>query len=53
MGSEFTGIENDLIVIEDDRFLVTTYMPLPDPIEGRHKASISHTAKTFFYWLTK
>lgn len=28
-------------------------MPLPDPIEGRHKASISHTAKTFFYWLTK
>lgn len=49
MNEKYTGILNDLIVIEDNRFLVTTYMPLPDPKYGRHTATAMHILKTLFY----
>ncbi|CAD8184340.1 unnamed protein product [Paramecium pentaurelia] len=53
MDEQYTGILNDLIVIEDNRFLITTYMPLPDPKQGRHTADAMHILKTLFYQLTK
>ncbi|CAD8092875.1 unnamed protein product [Paramecium sonneborni] len=53
MDEQYTGILNDLVVIEDNRLLITTYMPLPDPKEGRHKANALHIIKTLFYQLTK
>jgi hypothetical protein len=35
MDDKYRGILNDLIVIENDRFLITKELPYPDPIEGR------------------
>jgi hypothetical protein len=37
MDDKYNGILNDLIVIEDKRFIITKYMPLTDPKEGRSK----------------
>lgn len=35
MDDKYIGILNDLIVIEDNRLLVTKWMPLTDPKNGR------------------
>ncbi|CAK85542.1 unnamed protein product (macronuclear) [Paramecium tetraurelia] len=53
MGEQYTGILNDLVVIDDNRFLITTYMPLPDPKQGRSAAGAMHILQTLFYQLTK
>ena len=31
MDEKYNGILNDLIVVEDNRFLITKYLPYPDP----------------------
>lgn len=34
MGNQYIGALNDLIVVSKDRFLITKYMPYPDPMKG-------------------
>ena len=52
MDDKYRGILNDLIVIEDDRFLITKEMPYADPIEGRQHVSAIELFKTLFFWIT-
>lgn len=53
MNDKYRGGLNDLIVIEDNRFLVTKYKPYADPKEGRSKAQLIDILSTFFVWVTK
>lgn len=53
MSHNYTGILNDLIVVDDNRLLTTMYMPLPDPIEGRSSMSIWQLVYTLFILLVK
>lgn len=34
MGQQYTGTLKDLIVVSENRFLITKLMPYTDPIEG-------------------
>ncbi|CAK75411.1 unnamed protein product (macronuclear) [Paramecium tetraurelia] len=53
MDDKYNGILNDLILIEDNRFLITKYMPYTDPKEGRHQITPLHLLKTVFLWVSQ
>ncbi|CAK69387.1 unnamed protein product (macronuclear) [Paramecium tetraurelia] len=53
MDENYNGVLNDLIVIEDNRFLITKYLPYADPKEGRSEMAPSHFIKTLFIWISQ
>lgn len=52
MDEKYNGILNDLIVIEDNRYLITKYMPYADPKNGRSEMAFSNLIKTLFIWIS-
>ncbi|CAD8097748.1 unnamed protein product [Paramecium primaurelia] len=53
MDDKYNGILNDLIVIEDNRYLITKYLPYADPRQGRSEMAPSHFIKTLFIWISQ
>ncbi|KAL4503078.1 hypothetical protein ABPG72_014307 [Tetrahymena utriculariae] len=42
LGQRFTGVANDLVVLNDNRFLVTDWVPVAFPLEGPTHASLKN-----------
>lgn len=50
---EYTGTLKDLIVISDNRFLITKLMPYVDPLEGRKEWTIWDNLKNLIILILK
>ncbi|KAL4455396.1 hypothetical protein ABPG74_012548 [Tetrahymena malaccensis] len=53
LGQRFTGVANDLVVLDDNRFLVTDWVPVAFPLEGPTKASVKNKIIQNMYQMLK
>lgn len=53
MGQENIGTLNDVLVVSDNRLLVTRSQPYADSVDGRQKQTLLEKIKTFYLAWTK